>query len=222
MNDFKLRRRMLFQGVVLFKFYVTQKGTKFEFSFEDGMKWSDFVNSKYNDGYFSISGTSIIFKGGRISGESSTGTIVAEKNYTSEVKLYVFESGSRSLSNGLIVSGTSYSKGYSFTNNAIRIGAGEAGKVSIQGINFDGYSILYFDTWANTADEEPSSTFYYIGYGNTKSPTDSSSGKVTKVVPKSRKTVSFDIKNVSGEKYIYLGCNVSGGAYVDVYNIWLE
>lgn len=219
MNDFKLRRRMLFQGVVLFKFYVTQKGTKFEFSFEDGMKWSDFVNSKYNDGNFSISGTSIIFKGGRISGESSTGAIVAEKNYTSEVKLVVFESGSRSLSNGSIVSGTSYSKGYSFTSNAIRIGAGEAGKVSIQGISFDGYSTINFEAFANTADEEPSSTFYYVGYGSSKAP---DSGKVTKAVPKSRETISFNIKNVAGEKYIYLGCNVSGGAYVDVYNIWLE
>ena len=222
MNDFKLRRRMLLGGVVLFKFYVTQKGTKFEFSFEDGMKWSDFVNSKYNEGDFSISGTSIVFKGGKISGESSTGTIVAEKNYTSEVKIVVFSSGNRSLSNGSIVSGTSYSKGYSFTNNAIRIGAGEAGKVSIQGINFDGYSTINFEAWTNTAEEEPTASYYYVGYGNTKSPTDSSSGKVTKAVPKSRKTISFDIKNVNGEKYIYLGCNVSGGAYVDVYNIWLE
>ena len=139
-----------------------------------------------------------------------------------EGKIVVYESGKRSLSAGTIVSGTTYSKNYSFTNNAIRIGAGEAGKVSIQGVDFSDYSTLYFEAWANTAEENPTTSFYYVGYGNTKSPTDSSSGKVTKVPPTSRKTISFDIKNVSGQKYIYLGCNVSGGAYVDVYNIWLE
>lgn len=134
-------------------------------------------------------------------------------------RLDVYESGKRFLSAGSIVSGSSYSKEYSFKGACIEIGGGKAGKVTIQGIDFTNYSKINFECWANTSAEEPEVYYYYVGYGNTKT---QGSDKVMKAIPKSRKTISFDIKNVTGQKYIYLGCEVSGGAYVDIYNIWLE
>lgn len=220
MNNFKLRRRMFSQGVVLFKFYVTQDGKKEEFSFEEGMKWSDFVSSKYNDGSFSISETKVIFKGGKISGESSTGTIVAEKNYTSEIKLVVFAYGSRALSSGSIVTGESYSKEYSFTNSVLKVGGSNAGKISIQGIDFGGYSKLCITAKLSRSDDVSAQT-YYAGYGNTKSNADTQSNRVTKGISGTKTTLTFDIQNVSGQKYIYVvvsGSNTSA----DVYDIWLE
>ena len=137
-------------------------------------------------------------------------------------KLVVFESGKRALSAGSIVNESKYSFEYSFTNTAIKIGGGSKGKVSIQGIDFTNYTKLCLTAKTNTAEENPYVDDYYVGYGDTKATNDSGSNKVRAVVPKTKKTLTFDIKNVTGNKYIYLGCYVDGGAYVEVYDIWLE
>ena len=219
MNKMMKRRRLLFGGAFLPEFYITQSGKTYEFYFEEGMSWNSFVQSDFNDGSFSINGTSVLFKNGNVTGETSYKTIVAEKTYESVAKLIVFESGKRALSAGSIV--TSASENYSFTSSAIKIGAGEAGKVSIQGIDFSKYSKLNITAYLNVSGDA-SEEFYYVGYGDTKSTAEQHHNMVKKGVPKTKTTLTFNISSVSTQKYIYLNCWASGGVYVEVYDIWLE
>ena len=214
------RRRLLFEGASFPKFYIIQSGKSYEFYFEEGMSWNSFVQSGFNDGSFSLSGTTVLFKNGNVSGETSSKTIVAEKTYESLAKLAVFESGKRALSAGSIVTGSS--KGYSFTGSAIKIGGSDAGRVSIQGIDFKNYSKLKFSAKATTSAEETTSSFYYVGYGTKPSAWSSSATQVMQAVPKTKTTLTFDIKNITEQKYIYMGIDVAGSPYIEVYDIWLE
>ena len=81
-------------NVILYKtFYLTYNSTNYEYHFDEGMTWTSFVNSSYNDGNFTISGENIKYYNTKVALNdtvvSSTATL-SETTYQTKAIVYAW------------------------------------------------------------------------------------------------------------------------------------
>ena len=77
-------------------FYITYNGTIYEYNFDDGMTWNDFISSSYNDGNFSISGSNIKYINKIIVVESdsvTTSDLITEGSFDTGVMISTLSIG---------------------------------------------------------------------------------------------------------------------------------
>lgn len=83
MDMFTRRRMLLVCGVENPVFFITYNNVKYEYEFEEGMTWSQFISSNYNDGNFTYSGTKVFFRSnGEISSVITASTIIENTTYS--------------------------------------------------------------------------------------------------------------------------------------------
>ena len=95
--------------IVLYKtFYITYNDVNYEYHYDNGMNWTTFVSSSYNDGSFTIDGTTIRYNGYKV---AETGTAITttatlnETTYTVLPKVYAWNKYTRSTENMGVVDG---------------------------------------------------------------------------------------------------------------------
>lgn len=81
-------------NVILYQtFYLTYNSTNYEYHFDEGMTWTSFVNSSYNDGNFTISGENIKYYNTKVALNdivvSSTATL-SETTYQTKAIVYAW------------------------------------------------------------------------------------------------------------------------------------
>ena len=223
MNLVSRRHSLLTNSKPPLKFYVIYKGTTYEYNFDDGMTWAEFVASDYNDGNFTLSGTAIYYNSdGMLSNISSTTVIIEEATYNT--RYYIFKEGT-----GLLT--TVYSKS-SYVNtdriDYITYDLYRANYLNIQQ-SFTGYNTLCFEGKSATYTNDSGTTSYnsaFVGYGSTALTKAAKPATSTQLLAqKTRGTVSFDISALSGNYYVQIGETIytKQGSYKDyIYNIWLE
>lgn len=144
-------------NVILYKtFSLTYNSTNYEYHFDEGMTWTSFVNSSYNDGNFTISGENIKYYNNKVALNdtvvSSTATL-SETTYQTKAIVYAWNKYTRS----------SVNKGSA---------AGEGFDVVIYDYQDGGYETNYVRYYSTPAYSEivangtTVSGSYYNGYTN--------------------------------------------------------
>ncbi|MGN0806823.1 MAG: hypothetical protein ACI4MN_00020 [Candidatus Coproplasma sp.] len=225
------RRRMLLATLGgNLKFYITYNGVIYEYQFESGMVWSDFVASKYNDGNFTVNGTVIQYHGYTVSKTTPVATTdeIAEDSYTAVAPLVIYVTPNTALTNGV---GTGFSvknTGIYIQNSGDEAGLQKCGYIGAS--SAAGFDVTKYAFLSITAKISPNNNTSYPGYvgyyesgATLANITSFSYTKREAISTTTAKTVNINISDVTSNIYVYLNTsNGENSRYLYATNITLS